>query len=315
MTPESISIYMIEYRHAAFVLFGSSVMQFSLLMCLGIWCGWKPFEPPRPAPPVVFINLSRPASKSTAVKHSALSSNLKAASAKTAQLIDSIDNYIQPILEKSCTVRRTEKPPAPRSVSASPHRKPVPPRPVVRKFIREVSAKPEQKAMALPVPAATSPLDIAPRKQFYRQSISDRLAEIRQQIGGNSARIHPAGNGTGEVSGRNSAEGIDSGARPVSGSEISAYLNLVRRRLEESKIYPASARKRGLSGIAILKFRIDADGYASEPAVEGNVSQELREAALALIRNRRFPAPPKGWHARARIEIPVKYTLKETGFR
>jgi len=301
---------MIEYRSAAFALFGSSVMQFSLLACLGIWCGWRPYETPQPIPSAVVLDLSRPAPKPVFAGHSVVSSNFRAASAKAAQLMEKIDNYIHPILEKSRTVRQTGKAPPPRSASPSPPRKPVTPKPAVRKPIREGIRKPDQKTIMLPLPAVTPPLDATPREELVSHSLSDWLAGIRQRQlpGGSSARKHTPGTGT--------TKGSDSGSsKPVSGNEISAYLNLVRRRLEESKIYPASARRGGLSGTVMLKFCIEADGSATGTAAEGTAPNELRDAALALIRNRRFPAPPKGWNARARIEIPVKYTLKETGFR
>ncbi len=141
--------------------------------------------------------------------------------------------------------------------------------------------------------------------------LSDLLDTMRRRHSGKPAPAGPP-----EASSLDGAAHEAPGAsKSAPGNEIATYLQLVRRRLEAAKTYPANARRRGQSGIVTLRFRIDADGSVSGQATAGTAPTELHAAALALLRNRRLPTPPKDWNSGALLEIPIRYSLRDAGSR
>lgn len=302
MTPVAAPIYTFDYRSTGFALIASSVLQLALLACLGIWCGWRPFEPP-PSKRLtaVLLGPKLPAQKPAPEAHSAISSSMSAAAEKAARMQQNIDKHIHSFLEQP----RPEKP-----------KKPSPPqKPRLRKSVPRIVPPPVRQTVSLPVPPVEKPVKPLPDESQNDRQLSDMLDDIRRRhVGKPSPGAYPE-TSLGTAPRVQGPQGVPDGSKPASGNEISAYLNLVRRCLEAAKIYPADARRRGLSGTVIIRFRIDAGGTASGQATSGTAPAELHTAALALIRNRRFPAPPKGWNADAFLEIPIRYSLRESGFR
>lgn len=97
----------------------------------------------------------------------------------------------------------------------------------------------------------------------------------------------------------------------VSGSVLEAYLGDLRLRIERALVYPAVARRLGLSGKVIVAFGIRADGTV-EPdslSIRGGVDDALlRAAVIQTIREiGAFPSPPGG---AIRIVAPVLFVLR-----
>lgn len=303
MTPSTATFYSYDYRSNGFALIAATVLQVALLSLLGVWCGLVPAPPPSTTPSAyVILETRRPAEKPAPETHSAISSSLSAAAAETARMQRYIDNYIQSLPE----------PPRPEPPSPALPKKPSPPpKPRVRKPAPRVVPQPVRQAAPLPVPLIEKPVEPLPEPNRNDAPLSDPLDTMRRSSSGKPAPADPP-----ETTSQDGAANVSPGtSRPVQGNEIAAYLQLVRRRLEAAKTYPANARRRGLSGIVILRFRIDAGGSASGQATVGTAPTELHAAALTLIRSRRFPAPPKGWNTAALLEVPIRYSLRESGFR
>lgn len=213
-----------------------------------------------------------------------------------------IDNYIQSL----------PKQPQPKPPSSAFPKKPSPPlKPRVRKPVPKVVPRPVRQAAPLPVPLIEKPAEPFPEPNRNDAPLSAPLDTMRRRSSGKTAPAAPH-----EMTSQNGVATASPGiSRPAQGNEIAAYLQLVRRRLETAKTYPANARRRGLSGTVTLRFRIDAGGSVSGHTTTGAAPAELHAAALALIRNRRFHAPPKGWNTDALLEIPIRYSLRDSGFR
>ncbi|MFZ2955842.1 MAG: energy transducer TonB [Candidatus Ozemobacteraceae bacterium] len=93
-------------------------------------------------------------------------------------------------------------------------------------------------------------------------------------------------------------------------SEVQTYLAMVRKEIAKQKKYPERARKKEIQGKVIVEFSISSDGLVQNPRVIKERFAELEEATLTLMNGRRFPPPPAGWDPRARIELPIQYTLR-----
>ncbi|MFA5027861.1 MAG: energy transducer TonB [Candidatus Methylomirabilota bacterium] len=86
---------------------------------------------------------------------------------------------------------------------------------------------------------------------------------------------------------------------------MSDLLRAIRRRIEEAKVYPDSARRAGLEGTAEIAFRIGPDGSpvgielvrSSGHAELDRISQQTIERAAP------YPVLP------GRIRIPLAYRL------
>jgi len=322
MTPDTATFYSYDYRSSGFALIASTILQIALLSFLGVWCGLVPAPPPSTTPAAyVILEARRPAEKPAPEAHSAISSSLSAAAADTARMQRYIDNYIQSLPEQP-----RPEPPSP----ALPKKPSPPPKPRVRKPAPRVVPRPVRQAAPLPVPLIEKPAKPLPEPNRNGASLSDPLDTMRRSSSGKPASAAPPetssrGDATSATPGVSNAPqdagsgpaapGWRSPAGPAPGNEIAAYLQLVRRRLEAAKTYPANARRLGLSGIVTLRFSIDAGGSVSDQSTAGTAPTELHTAALTLIRNRRFPAPPKGWNTAAFLEVPIRYSLRESGFR
>ena len=323
MTPDAATFYSYDYRSSGFALIASTILQIALLSFLGVWCGLVPAPPPSTTPAAyVILETRRPAEKPAPEAHSAISSSLSAAAAETARMQRYIDKYIQSLPEQP-----RPEPPSP----ALPRQPSPPPKPRVRKPPTRVIPRPVRQAAPLPVPLIEKPVKPLPEPNRNDAPLSDPLDTMRRRSSGKPApaatpETYSRGGATSAPPGVSNPAQQDAGsgptapgwrspAGPAPNNEIAAYLQLVRRRLEAGKTYPANARRRGLSGIVTLRFRIDDGGSVSDQTTAGTAPTELHAAALTLIRNRRFPAPPKGWNTAALLEVPIRYSLRESGFR
>jgi protein TonB len=82
-------------------------------------------------------------------------------------------------------------------------------------------------------------------------------------------------------------------------------VRVIRRRIEEAKIYPDSARRAGLQGTAEVAFRIGPDGSpVGIEIVRSSGSPELDDVARDTIRRAApYPLLP------GRLRIPLAYRL------
>ncbi|MDX8402806.1 MAG: energy transducer TonB [Mariprofundaceae bacterium] len=77
----------------------------------------------------------------------------------------------------------------------------------------------------------------------------------------------------------------------------------VRARLEESKWYPASARRRGIEGDVELGFALNRDGYARDAKIlAGSGYAMLDQAALETVK-RAEPFPADGGEYRFKLRF------------
>jgi len=80
--------------------------------------------------------------------------------------------------------------------------------------------------------------------------------------------------------------------------------------LQEHKTYPEAARRDGVEGRVTLRFTMDRAGMVTDVAlVRGSGSTVLDEAAIALLRGSRLPAPPAPAPDHISITLPIRYSL------
>src|SRR5262245_3222555 len=102
------------------------------------------------------------------------------------------------------------------------------------------------------------------------------------------------------------------GAGGEPGAEYGGYLAGVRRRIQESLQYPASARRRGIKGTVNLEILIRADGAISSVSVaRSSTHSELDEAAVEAVRSLARHPFPAGLRPRPlRVTLPIVFDLQ-----
>jgi len=118
------------------------------------------------------------------------------------------------------------------------------------------------------------------------------------------------GGGAGEGSGGTKGAGHTArhgGSVPSNGAGVEDLLRLIRRRIEQAKVYPDTARREGLQGTAEIRFRIGPDGSVATVEVVRSSGHALldHESAETVRRAAPFPLLP-GW-----IRIPLAYRLDQ----
>ena len=91
------------------------------------------------------------------------------------------------------------------------------------------------------------------------------------------------------------------------------YFDMLRLKIESSKEYPESARRKQLQGRVVVGFTLDPDGtLASAEIVESSRHPELDRAALNAVKNAApFPRPPGSlFEGPLRMNIPVLFELR-----
>jgi protein TonB len=115
------------------------------------------------------------------------------------------------------------------------------------------------------------------------------------------------GSGNGDGVGRTNGGGAiaHDGGVPGRGAGATDLLSAVRRRIEQAKVYPDTARRQGLQGVVEVRFRIGPDGAVSAVEIVRSSGHVLldQESADTVRRAAPYPLIP-GW-----IRIPLAYHL------
>jgi protein TonB len=95
-------------------------------------------------------------------------------------------------------------------------------------------------------------------------------------------------------------------------AEYEAYLRALRREIQDLLHYPASARRRGLSGTVRIEILLRPTGEIAEVTVLDSSSHAaLDGAALEAVRALRpRPFPPHLPRRPLRVQLPVVFDLR-----
>jgi protein TonB len=203
--------------------------------------------------------------------------------------------------------------------AVKPQSKPQPPppkpKPVTKKpkprRVRAVRRPPEippPPALALPRPAAPRPVRSAPVAVAVRGAASGRGQ------GAGTGQGAGRGQGPGSGLGTGSGPGSNPGAGSGSGNALKSYLGEVRRRLEQQKTYPWTARRQHREGVVVLKFTIGQGGEIAGYAIARSSGHEVLDgaAAEALHKVGRFPPlPPALGRSQLNIQVPLAFRLSD----
>ncbi len=180
--------------------------------------------------------------------------------------------------------------PAPAPKRAAPKPKPAAPTPP------RVAEAPPPVPVESPVPAVVPP---AP-EPAGASSVSGDVASGPPAASGGGTEVASLGSGS-------AASGTGRGGALDPEAEIRAYIDLVRKRIEAKKRYPALAKSRGTEGTVVALLHLGASGNVDQVEIvdspSGLLSDPTREAILAAGP---FPAPPGELR---RIRVPVRYRL------
>lgn len=91
---------------------------------------------------------------------------------------------------------------------------------------------------------------------------------------------------------------------------IAQFVAEVAAAVERAKVYPETARRRGLFGTTRVALRIGPAGEVSEVRVIGpSGAKALDDAALAAVRNARMPVPPG--EVAVSYDLGISFTLRD----
>jgi protein TonB len=188
-------------------------------------------------------------------------------------------------------VARAEAPPDVRSMPAVP--------PDTGITVREEDR--DGARIAAPAPPATG----APSREGAPRGDGGEALGAAEPGGGTPAALV---GGTGASGG--AAGGVSGGA--AGGPEYGRYLEDLRRRVQDLLRYPATARRRGLSGTVQLELTITPDGAIERVAIVRSSSHAvLDEAAVETLRALPArPFPPELPPRPLRVRLPVVFDLR-----
>ncbi len=80
----------------------------------------------------------------------------------------------------------------------------------------------------------------------------------------------------------------------------------------ENLTYPEEAVKKRISGIVVIGFTIDKEGYISDPRIARSIGGGCDEAALQVVEKmpQWIPGKQDGINIATRFNLPVKFRLK-----
>jgi protein TonB len=88
---------------------------------------------------------------------------------------------------------------------------------------------------------------------------------------------------------------------------VAGLLAVIRRRIEEARVYPETARQAGTQGTVELRFRIAGDGSVAGLEILRSSGSAALDAAGADAIRRAAPYPVvSGW-----IRLPLAFRLAE----
>ncbi|HVI50559.1 MAG TPA: TonB family protein [Candidatus Sulfotelmatobacter sp.] len=95
--------------------------------------------------------------------------------------------------------------------------------------------------------------------------------------------------------------------------QLSAYVAVIRTKMEKAKRYPSQARYDGQEGTVALRFSLDSRGQLLSASVQGSsgIASLDEEAVHMAQRAAPFPAFPSSLETeRLDLVVPVKFSLK-----
>jgi len=129
--------------------------------------------------------------------------------------------------------------------------------------------------------------------------------------GGRGLNAGPGGTGEGNgtAAGRGgggvASLGSRGGGGGGNGSGLADHLGVIRRQIEQAKVYPDAARREGMQGTVELRFRIAGDGSVDAIEVVRSSGHRLLDEVSAQTVRRAGPYPVlAGW-----IRVPLSYSL------
>ena len=125
---------------------------------------------------------------------------------------------------------------------------------------------------------------------------------------GSSTGERAGGMQSGQASGIGNNQGSGMGATQYARFGMDVGPSFVRFSRPE---YPASARRRGISGLVVLRVLISAEGRAERIEVVSSVDASLSRSACTAVRNAIFaPYRPGGRPVACWTELPIRFHLE-----
>ncbi|MDR0881058.1 MAG: energy transducer TonB [Candidatus Adiutrix sp.] len=169
--------------------------------------------------------------------------------------------------------------------------------------------KPLPKPKAEPAPAPPKKQPVKKEKKVKAETAGARERPVGETPGsgrGAGTGSGPGGEGPGSGSGPKGGGGGGGGGGSVGGAK--SYYGYITRLIQRKMVYPAEAKKAGLTGTVSVVFSITQGGQATNVRVSHSCGHlSLDQAAVAAVnRASPFPAPP----GPATISIPLRFGLR-----
>jgi len=178
-------------------------------------------------------------------------------------------------------------------------------KPHVHKIIKHIASHPIQKPKSIEKPIVSKIPPPEPTK-VIQESTKNQEHDVTKEI---SKPAKENSKAYGQKEQLAPPQPISS--EKPSKNEIAVYLSKVYEIIEEHKRYPSLAKRRGDSGTVFIRVAISKNGEINNVILlNSSGSYILDEYTKALIKNLKFPPPPKG---AITFDLKVHYRLNEGG--
>lgn len=187
--------------------------------------------------------------------------------------------------------------------------------PVIERAPPQLPALVAPRRRAIVTPPVRRDVRPAPRQQERRPSeqVPTRPQRQSETLSGHEGDGRPVGNASAGAptrgAGTPSPSAGDGSAAAGRADQELAYLEIVRNRIAQKRMYPSAARRNRLEGTTSVRIEIGANGQVvSASVVQASGHFQLDRAARRMIdKAAPFPLPP---FAPFRATIPIEFELR-----
>jgi len=236
------------------------------------------------------------------VIHSAIAIALFFTWANLPAIEKKIEKIEQKVCVQLCSVKHVEQKPKIEKPKEIIKPQPPKPKPVVKKPKPKPKKKPKPKVKKKKVPKKIIPKKVVP---IVKEDIKPQEpVEVKEDV---TESTEPIEKPTPKVDTTPQESQYAKGQR-LKKDYLAHHLQQIAKLLQENLYYPRSARKRGVVGEVLVKFKLSTDAEAHSIEITSSQSDILSRAAIKTIQrlSGEFPRPKE----ELILHVPINYRLR-----
>ena len=170
----------------------------------------------------------------------------------------------------------------------------------------EPAVRQESKIRSPERPSALSARTLSQSSTLERAGGADSQGQAEERREGADGQLNGMQEGQASGIGTSQGSGVGEAVHARFGMDVGpSFIRFT------PPVYPASARRRGISGLVLLRVLISAQGRAERIEVVSSVDDSLSRSACTAVRNAVFaPYKPSGKALACWAELPIRFQLE-----